>query len=95
MTDAVYARADADSAVIAELSELLGDRLSTTMAVREHHGHLEHTNDKCPPTRFPLSNHYWFYRDLESLWTDYSLYSHRYHTCHFLLICVFSRESKP
>ena len=41
MTAAAYARADADSATIAELTELLGDRLTTTMAVREHHGHGE------------------------------------------------------
>lgn len=49
MTDAVYARADADSAVIAELTELLGDRLTTTMAVREHHGHGEDYYAPYPP----------------------------------------------
>ena len=57
MTDAAYARADADSAVIAELSELLGERLSTTMAVREHHGHGEDYYAPYPPDAvcFPQS----------------------------------------
>ncbi|NKB50204.1 MAG: FAD-binding protein [Alphaproteobacteria bacterium] len=49
MSDAAYARADADSAVVAELTELLGDRLSTTAAVREHHGHGEDYYAPYPP----------------------------------------------
>ncbi|MDH3738730.1 MAG: FAD-binding protein, partial [Alphaproteobacteria bacterium] len=49
MTDAAYARVDADSAVIAELTELLGDRVTTTQAVREHHGHGEDYYAPYPP----------------------------------------------
>ena len=41
MTDASYARAEAGSPVLEALQELLGDRITTSMAVREQHGRGE------------------------------------------------------
>ncbi len=49
MTDAAQVQAGADSAVIAALTELLGDRVTTTLAVREHHGHGEDYFAAYPP----------------------------------------------
>ena len=41
MTDHAYARADEGSPVLGALQEVLGDRITTSMAVREHHGRGE------------------------------------------------------
>ncbi len=47
--EAVLARAPADAALIAELRSLLGERLSTAAAVREHHGKDESYHPVDPP----------------------------------------------
>ncbi|MDE0779631.1 MAG: FAD-binding protein, partial [Alphaproteobacteria bacterium] len=41
MIDQVYVRADSGSAVLEALQALLGDRISTSMAMREQHGRGE------------------------------------------------------
>ena len=41
MTDHAYVRAEAGSPVLEALQELLGDRITTSMAVRKHHGRGE------------------------------------------------------
>ena len=41
MTDQAYARAESGSPVLAALQSLLGDRISTSMALREQHGRGE------------------------------------------------------
>ena len=47
--EAVLARTPADAALIAELRDLLGERLSTAAAVREHHGKDESYHPVDPP----------------------------------------------
>src|SRR3954463_13931354 len=47
--EAVLARVSADAALIAELRDLLGERLSTAAAVREHHGKDESYHPVDPP----------------------------------------------
>ena len=47
--EAVLVRAPADDALIAELRSLLGERLSTAAAVREHHGKDESYHPVHPP----------------------------------------------
>ena len=47
--EAVLSRAPADAALIAELRSLLGERLSTAAAVREHHGKDESYHPVDPP----------------------------------------------
>mgnify|MGYP003626255865 CR=1 FL=1 len=49
MTAFAYERADAGSPVIAELVALLGDRVTTAQAVREHHGRGEDYFKPVPP----------------------------------------------
>ena len=41
MTDQAYVRAETGSPVLEALQELLGERITTSMAVREHHGRGE------------------------------------------------------
>src|SRR3954452_6167498 len=48
-SEAVIARAPADAGLIAELRDLLGERLSTAAAVREHHGKDESYHPVYPP----------------------------------------------
>ncbi len=49
MTAEAYVRAETGSAVIAELEELLGDRVTTSLPVREHHGRGEDYFKPVPP----------------------------------------------
>ena len=49
MTAHAYARVETDSTVLSELQALLGDRLTTAMPVREHHGRGEDYFKPVPP----------------------------------------------
>tara|TARA_B100000029_G_scaffold509566_1_gene599062 strand:+ start:4375 stop:5775 length:1401 start_codon:yes stop_codon:yes gene_type:complete len=49
MSDAAVIREEVNPEVIEDLANLLGDRITTTMAVREHHGHGEDYFAAFPP----------------------------------------------
>src|SRR3546814_17263307 len=57
MTTQAYARVGAGSPVLEALQALLGDRVTTSMAVREHHGRGEDYFKPVPPDTvcFPLT----------------------------------------
>src|SRR3546814_5244878 len=57
MSIQAYARVEAGSPVLEALQALLGDRVTTSMAVREHHGRGEDYFKPVPPDTvcFPLT----------------------------------------
>ena len=56
MSDVAKVPREVNPEVIEDLGNLLGDRITTTMAVREHHGHAEDYYAAFPPDAVCIPN---------------------------------------